>query len=326
MSNLQVNETLQYTPDVGETANLIRRLSERVNRLEEMLEQRNTNAVVVPNAATATADTLALRDGSGGIAFAALASTTFAASSNATVGGTLGVTGNTTISTASVSGTISSTKSGGSSSAGFYVSAASPGIGFQATGGGTDAKRWDMVANATTLSIRAINDAESSVTTPMVITRSGTTISSVTFTATTIAATGNMTVSGTATVTGLLTGSAGLRSRGTPGGSADFTLDMTNNSTTFAVANNGVQDMFGSNAFGGLLLIHDSATDGKGAAILCMGTSLILLGGDAIYTVNASGTASKVNVYISASKINLENKTGASRTFAVMSFRTRTTL
>lgn len=333
MSNLQVNETLRYEPDVGETANLIAKLAERLNRVEAMLEQRNTSAVVIPNATTATANTIALRDGSSGTAFAALTATTVAASSDATVGGTLGITGNTALTTASVSGTITSTKTGGASSSAFYVNATSPCFGWRASGGGTDSKFWDMPANATTLSIRAVNDAENAVTVPFLITRSGTTISSVTLAATTVAITGNQTVSGTSTVTGLLTATAGLavpRSSGT----AVFAFDATATGSAISLANNATTTPFGnSNNFGGLLWVNETTTNGGGGlfnvgavgAVPAQGVSIIHDSTSVFST--AVGTASKINVYTVSGVLTIENKRGVTITLQVVPLiRTRTSI
>lgn len=64
MSNLQVNETLRYEPDVGDTALIIRRLSERLNAVEEQLNQLR-RVEMSPTSATDTATTVPLRDSTG---------------------------------------------------------------------------------------------------------------------------------------------------------------------------------------------------------------------------------------------------------------------
>ena len=126
------------------------------------------------------------------------------------------------------------------------------------------------------------------------------------------------------TASGVVSAVQGIKSRGSGGGTAAFSLDITDNPNTFTVANNATQDLFGSNAFGGALLIHDTATDGQGCGVVAMGNIVTLFGAAALYT-NTLTTASKVNVAMSGGKLVLENKSGGSRTFAMMSLRTRTT-
>lgn len=70
---------------------------------------------------------------------------------------------------------------GGAGAAGLISTGAPAAISWENTAGAVDQKWWDSLATGTTLSFRAANDAQSSATNWAVVTRSGTTISSVNF-------------------------------------------------------------------------------------------------------------------------------------------------
>lgn len=74
------------------------------------------------------------------------------------------------------------TKSGGGNAAGVQLIAAVPALTFENTTGGTDAKWWDIVgSSATSLSFRAINDAQSAANTWLSVTRNGVNITAVNY-------------------------------------------------------------------------------------------------------------------------------------------------
>ena len=100
-------------------------------------------------------------------------------SSSATIAGTWG--GSPTFSgTVTFSGALISTLSIGSS--GFQMTSATPGMTFSETDAAADNQRWQLFANSAALQLRIQNDAASINTTAFTIARSGTTISSFTFT------------------------------------------------------------------------------------------------------------------------------------------------
>lgn len=138
----------------------------------------------------------------------AITSVDIAANTNIT--GTLAASGAASSAGLASSAQVSSTASGNATNAAFYASSANPTIAVNETDGASDGKLWDLTTNGGVMSLRAINDAQSSNTTPLAITRSGTTISSIALAATTVAITGNATVSGTITgnLTGNVTGNA----------------------------------------------------------------------------------------------------------------------
>lgn len=313
------------------------------------------NLAVPALATAATANTVVLRDSSAGIAVAALTATTIAASSNATVGGTLGVTGATTLSsTLAVSGTttavainasgvVKSTSTGGGTAAGMNVTAAIPAFSLNVTGAAADNKLWDIAGlpSSPQMLFRAVNDANTVAGNFMVVTRSGTTISDVTLIGTsltftgaptvsgatilssTLAVTGAVTMSSTLAVTSTVTGTGGLLAPRSSG-SAVFALDASGTGSNITIANNAKARPFGNNVVSGKFIINDTATDGRVAEFLT-GDALTKVAETTAntYTANAAGTASRVNVYLTSSFVEIENKWGSSRTFNVVMIKSR---
>jgi hypothetical protein len=80
-------------------------------------------------------------------------------------------------------GTFTSQSSGGGSGSALGAAAALAGIGWRATGQGTDAKQWDFVAGATAnvFEGRLVNDANSAVKDWLAITRAANVVSSIAF-------------------------------------------------------------------------------------------------------------------------------------------------
>ncbi len=268
---------------------------------------------------TATNSTIVKRDSSAGAAFAIVTATAI----NAT-------------------GQIKSTSNTGGSTSGVHVDAAIPGMALQVTGAAADNKWWDWVglSASTKVQHRAVNDANSVAGVYLEATRSGTTISDVTLTGTTITMTGAPTVSGatvlsstlgvtgaatlssTLAVTGVTTATGGVavpRSSGT----AVFAVDGGATGSQITIANNGTATPFGnSNNFAGLILIKETATDGHGALFFTVGHFTILLSDPASLYSNTATTASKTNVYLSGGfAVTIENKRGGSRTYSVVAVR-----
>lgn len=156
-----------------------------------------------------------------GVTGASTLGSTLAVTGAATLSSTLAVSGTSTLGDIATAGQFASTKTGGSTSSAVLISASGPAIGFVATGGSTDAKRWDIAGNSNTLAIRAISDDNGTVTFPIIVTRSGTTITSVALNGTTIAVTGAMTVSGSLTASGTITGNVTGNLTGTASAIAD---------------------------------------------------------------------------------------------------------
>ncbi|MBK7086995.1 MAG: hypothetical protein IPH53_21040 [Flavobacteriales bacterium] len=100
---------------------------------------------------------------------------------------------------------------------------------FNETDAATDEKIWEWRASGGAFSLIADNDSSTGVTTPMAVTRTGTTIDSITFAGTTIAITGNETVSGTLGVTGVtsLTGNLAINTN-------KFNVTAASGNTTIA--------------------------------------------------------------------------------------------
>jgi len=89
-------------------------------------------------------------------------------------------------STVNVDGVLTNTVAGSGANSGIQISSTQPSFSWNETGGGTNAKRWDMRASSETLTLRTVNDASNAVDTVMNITRSATTVTGVTFPAETI--------------------------------------------------------------------------------------------------------------------------------------------
>lgn len=114
-------------------------------------------------------------------------------------GGSETVAGNST-----VTGQVQSNRAGVGASSGVYVNSAQPALALSENDQGADGKRWDVVASGGVLSIRAVNDADSSATNVMFATRSGATVTGLTL-APNVTASSDLAVGGNATVTGNLT-------------------------------------------------------------------------------------------------------------------------
>ena len=120
------------------------------------------------------------------------AGTTIAVTGNQTVSGTLGVTGVTTL------------------AGNLFVSNTSPAVNFYESNGGSQAKYWRFIHDEGVFYLQTLSDAYVPGSNALEIRRTGTTVDSITFIGTTVAITGNETVSGTLAVTGAttLTGAA----------------------------------------------------------------------------------------------------------------------
>jgi hypothetical protein len=89
------------------------------------------------------------------------------------------------------------------------VTAATPVNWFYETGASADEKYWRLVTSGGTFYLQTNNDALSGGASPVAIDRTGTTVDSITLTATTVAVAGALTVSGSLTVGGALVSDSG---------------------------------------------------------------------------------------------------------------------
>ena len=98
---------------------------------------------------------------------------------SATTFGTWSISGLAITGMLSATGQISSTKAGGGSTAGLFVSANQAALSLKTLTGATNGKTWDWVADTGSLFARVVNDADTVTTTWMQINRTGTTVDSV---------------------------------------------------------------------------------------------------------------------------------------------------
>lgn len=308
------------------------------------LEFTVSSAGVTDATSAATANKIVKRDGSAGAAFAALVATTLAASSNATVGGTLGITGTTTAAAINASGVVKSTSTGGGTAAGMNVTAAIPAFSLNVTGAAADNKLWDIAGlpSSPQMLFRAVNDANTVAGNFMVVTRSGTTISDITLSGTTLTLTGAPTVSGamvlsstlavtgavtmssTLAVTGIVTATGGLTAPRSSGTTGVYALDAGGTGSGITIANNATAQPFGAAVVSGLFVVNDTATDGRAAVFLSGDAIQLIVATTANTFTTTATTASRVNVYKDGSGyITIENKWGSSRTLNVVMIKTR---
>ncbi len=109
-------------------------------------------------------------------------------------------------------------------------------------------------------------------------------------------------------------------------GSALFAIDATATGSALSVANDGTATPFGaSRNFSGLIIISETAINGSvGLYLIDGGGSVTLVAVAGAFWSVAQGTASKTNIYITASVITLENKLGSTASYNIMALRTRT--
>lgn len=145
------------------------------------------NAITVTRGSGAAISTVAFPNGNVSI------------TNSLSTGGSETVSGNST-----VTGQVQSNRAGTGSSSGLYVNSAQPAMSLSENDQGADGKRWDLVASAGVLSLRAVNDADSSASNVLYATRSGATVTGLTL-APDVTASGALTVGGNASITGALT-------------------------------------------------------------------------------------------------------------------------
>ena len=90
-------------------------------------------------------------------------------------------------------GMVTSTRSGGGTGAGFLVTSAEPAFALQETGVTADNGRWDFRAQAENLRFRVLSDDELTVASWCLVQRTGTTVDSIAFNATTVNVNGALT-------------------------------------------------------------------------------------------------------------------------------------
>ena len=103
-----------------------------------------------------------------------------------------------------------------------------------------------------------------------------------------------------------------------------FAIDTSATGHEIVIANNGTANPFSAaNNFSGLILIWQETTGSQGL-FLGGGVTTLLIGESVAGNYSAAkGTANRTNVTYQASIVEIENKTGGSRTYRVAVWRTR---
>lgn len=122
---------------------------------------------------------------------------------------------------------------------------------------------------------------------------------------------------------GLVSAASGITSVKSAG-SAFFGLDVSQTGTALTIANGNTATPFGATAaFSGLFIVNDTATDGR-TALFLKGDDIVKVAETTANTyTTAAGTGSRVNVYLVANVVTIQNNWGSSRTFNIMGLRTR---
>ena len=138
---------------------------------------------------------------------------------------------------------------------------------------------------------------------------------------------GTLTASGNATVAGTLGVTAKASFTVAPmvpasSGSAVFGIDCTDTGVT-TIANNATGTPVGNaNNFSGLFIVTDTTVTGE-TGIFVIGAVIALVAqSGTVYTIT-SGTGGKINVYLTAGVLTVENKQGNSIGFRFFALRTR---
>ena len=104
-------------------------------------------------------------------------------------------------------------------------------------------------------------------------------------------------------------------------GTAVFALD--GNQTGLTIANGATGTPFGgTNNFSGMFWVND-VNSGQGALFITGNGSIVLVSQTGAVYTTTSGTASRINVYLSSNVVTIQNNNGASSNFRVLGFRTR---
>lgn len=240
-------------------------------------------------AAAATASTIVLRDASAGASFAALATTTIAASGAIT------------------------------------LSNAAPGLFLYESDAAADNRYWDIAVNTKVLYLRVLNDALNGAANAIVITRgSGVAVSDIALAATTLNLTGAVTVTGAASVSGALTAPAGALLPKSGTAASLFAVDASGTGSAVTLANGAAAYVFGnSNVFSGLIIVTETATD-KSSAMFLIGAGTSGVSSDPSGHYAAADTGSKSCVYVVSNAVVIKNNRGGSRTYNIFSVRLNT--
>ncbi len=108
------------------------------------------------------------------------------------------------------------------------------------------------------------------------------------------------------------------------GGTAVFALDTSGVGGNIQIANNGTATPFGNvNNFGGLILVNETQTFGSVGLFITGGAAIAEIADPGSKYTAVSGSASSINVYLNASVVTIENKTGSTITINVMALRNR---
>ena len=133
----------------------------------------------------------------------------------------------------------------------------------------------------------------------------------------TIDASGNVTMPGTLGVTGLLTASGGLKTDVAP--STAWGIDQAQPNQLVTIANNGTYDLA---AGGGLVIIHNDTGGTIGLFLLAAGSTTVVSDPNAVYS-GTLDTASKTNIYWAGANYRIQNKTGGSVNYYIATIKTR---
>lgn len=103
-----------------------------------------------------------------------------------------------------------------------------------------------------------------------------------------------------------------------------YGADATALGSSVSAANNGTISLFGgSNTFGGLLIIHETASDLSAAIFLVHDGIVSEVSDPSSNYSHTVGTATSTNVYMSGGVVTVENKRGGNRTYNIYAIRTR---
>lgn len=104
------------------------------------------------------------------------------------------------------------------------------------------------------------------------------------------------------------------------------TIDANVNGAGISILNNATQAMFGSQPFGGLLVVSENTAFGNSAVFIVATSSnysaVVAQDGGNKFSATA-GNANTVNIYSTGAVVTVQNKTGSTISVSIISFRTR---
>jgi hypothetical protein len=206
-------------------------------------------------------------------------------------------------------GQLSSNAVGAGHLSGLYLNSTQPAIALKKSDAGTNEKLWDLYLAATQMILRLVNDAESSATDIITITRSGITGSSVA-------------IAIPVSVAQILVASAGIAIP-TSAGTAIYATDASATGGSVTLADNAAAYVFSgspTNVFAGEITVYESSTDKSVGKFLVGGGTCEVIGQTNAQWANAN-TASKNCLYVASNAVVIHNRRGSSRTYKIKADR-----